>query len=68
VVSAGNEDCLLIKYSITVDVIGDAIAVHVADRDWFGWSCLGFVDTCKLWREGVYDAEKSPSLPAGAAA
>ena len=32
------------------------------------WSCLSFVDTFKLWREGVYDAEESSSLPAGAAA
>ena len=32
------------------------------------WSCLSFVDTFKLWSEGVYDAEKSPSLPAGATA
>jgi len=30
------------------------------------WSCLSFVDTFKLWTEGVYDAEKSP-LTAGAA-
>jgi pimeloyl-ACP methyl ester carboxylesterase len=32
------------------------------------WSCLSFVDTFKLWTEGVYDAEESSSLPAGAAA
>jgi len=32
------------------------------------WSCLSFVDTFKLWREGVYDAEESSPLPAGAAA
>lgn len=36
---------------------------YVAD-----WSCLSFVDTFRLWTEGVYDAEESPSLPAGAAA
>lgn len=32
------------------------------------WSCLSFVDTFKLWGEGVYDAEESSALPAGAAA
>jgi hypothetical protein len=32
------------------------------------WSCLSFVDTYKLWSEGVDDAEESSSLPAGAAA
>jgi tetratricopeptide (TPR) repeat protein len=40
----------------------------IAERYAEGWSCLSFVDTFKLWAEGVYDAEKSPSLPAGAAA
>jgi hypothetical protein len=33
-----------------------------------GWSCLSFVDTYKLWSEGVHDAEESFPLPAGAAA
>jgi hypothetical protein len=33
-----------------------------------GWTCLSFVDTCKLWREGVYDAEESTAVSAGAAA
>lgn len=32
------------------------------------WSCLSFVDAFTLWSEGVYDAEESTSLPAGAAA
>jgi hypothetical protein len=32
------------------------------------WSCLSFVDTFRLWSEGVHDAEEQASLPAGAAA
>ena len=32
------------------------------------WSWLSFVDTFRLWSEGVYDAEESTALPAGAAA
>ena len=32
------------------------------------WICLSFVDTFKLWSEGVHDAEESSPLPAGAAA
>jgi len=32
------------------------------------WSCVSFVDTYKLWSEGVHDAEESFSLPGGAAA